>query len=193
MNETSKRYPPIETDIDTPHGRLYRPLNQWAQIGLLFAVFAGAPAVGWLVGKIPGDLSENARTFIEVPFIAVFFFGYALWIARLNAIAFDAIGKSILKALFLFIVRRRKPKSAEEFIPSREKLLEMAVRAQRAGASFAPVSWPIAVLAGLGATLFDTAWGVGARFALLAVPVIAWGYLLAYLGRRGFLPFMEEN
>lgn len=179
--------------MDTPYGRLYRPLNEWVQIGVFIGAFVGGPLLGWLVGEVPGDWSETAKTFVYIPFVAVFFFGYGLWIARLNAIAFDSIGKSILKALFILIVRRRKPQSLQEIAPSREKLLEMAVRAQRAGASFAPVGWVIGLFAGLAALLFDTSWGSLACFALVAVSVIAWGSMLAYLGRRGYLPFMEEG
>jgi hypothetical protein len=179
--------------LETPHGRLYRPRGEWEQIGVLIAVFFGGPAVGWVVGHIPGDLSETARTVLYVPYVAIFFLGYAAWIARLNAIAFDTIGRSLLKALFLLIVRKQVPKSAEDVLPSKEKLLEMAVRAQKAGASFGPASWPVALLAGLAAMLFDSATGALALFLLVALTCLAWGHFLARLGRRGWLPFMEEG
>ena len=179
--------------VDTPHGRLYRPLGQWWQILVLVASFFGGPALGWLVGQIPGDLSDTARTALYVPYLAIFFLGYAAWVARLNAIAFDTIGRSLLKALFLLIVRRQPPKSADDVVPSKEKLLEMAVRAQKAGASFAPASWPVALLAGLIAMMFDSATGAFALFLLVVLTCLAWGYLLARLGRRGWLPFMEEG
>jgi hypothetical protein len=179
--------------LDTPHGRLYRPLGQWSQIGVLIAVFFGGPAVGWVVGQIPGDLSETARTVLYVPYVAIFFLGYAAWVARLNAIAFDTIGRSLLKALFLLIVRKQAPKSAEDVLPSKEKLLEMAVRAQKAGASFGPASWPVGLLAALAALLFDSATAALTLFLLVALTCLAWGHLLARLGRRGWLPFMEEG
>ena len=184
---------PILQDIDTPFGRLYRPLNQWAQIAVLFAAFCGGPAVAWAAGQVPGDLSETARTVIYVPFVLVFFVGYSLWITRLNAIAFNILGRSILKAFFLMLIRRRKPHSLQEIMPTREKLLEMAVRAQKAGASFAVVSWPIGLFAGLLATFFRSDFGAIALFLLLTITVIGWGYLLGVLGRRGFLPFMEQD
>jgi hypothetical protein len=178
--------------LDTAHGRLYRPLAHGQQIGVLIAVFFGGPALGWAVGQVPGDLSETARSALYVPYVAIFFLGYAAWTARLNAIAFDAIGRSLLKALFLLIVRRQAPKSAQDVLPSREKLLEMIVRAQKAGASFGPASWPVAVLAGLAAMLIDSAASPLALLALVASSCLAWGYLLARLGRRGWLPFAEE-
>jgi hypothetical protein len=179
--------------LDTPHGRIYRPLGFWWQALVLAAAFFGGPAVGWLVGGIPGDLSETARTALYVPYVLIFFLGYAAWVARLKAIAFDTIGRSLLKALFLLIVRRQAPKSVEEVLPSKEKILEMAVRAQMAGASFGPASWPVALAAGLAAMLFDSAAGTIQLFILVAGSCLAWGYLLARLGRRGWLPFMEEG
>jgi hypothetical protein len=179
--------------LDTPHGRLYRPLGQWWQILVLVAVFFGGPALGWLVGRVPGDLSETARTVLYVPYVAIFFLGYAAWVARLNAIAFDTIGRSLLRALFLLIVRRQPPKAAADVLPSKEKLLEMMVRAQKAGASFGPASWPVAVLAGLIAMMFDSATGALVLFLLVTLTCLSWGYLLARLGRRGWLPFMEES
>jgi hypothetical protein len=184
---------PILQDIDTPFGRLYRPLNQWAQIAVLFAAFFGGPAMGWAVGWVAGDLSESARALVYVPFVLVFFAGYSLWIARLNAIAFNILGRSILKAFFLMLIRRRKPDSLQDIMPTREKLLEMVVRAQKAGASFAVVSWPIGLFAGLLATLFRSEFGAVALFFLLTLSVVGWGYLLGVLGRRGFLPFMEQD
>jgi hypothetical protein len=179
--------------VDTPIGRLHKPLPFGKQALVLGAAFFGGPMVGWLMGEIPGDLSESARTMLYVPYVATFFLGYALWVARLNAIAFDAIGRSLLVALFRMIVLRRKPASPAEVLPSKEKLLEMAVRAQKAGASFVPASLPIAGLAGLIVMLFDTDMS---RVALLLATVttcVGWGCVLGWLGRHGWLPFMEEG
>lgn len=179
--------------LDTPSGRLYRPLNQGLQILVAFIAFIGGPALGGLAGKIPGDLSESAQTFLYVPLVAVFFLGYALWVARLHTIAFDGLGKSLLKSLVLLILRRERPKSLEDVLPSKEKLLEMAVRAQKAGASFAVVGWPIGIVSGLVGAFFESAMGFAALFAVFALPSIAWGYLLGFLGRRGWLPVMDEG
>lgn len=179
--------------IVTPHGRLYRPLHEGFQILVLIGAFLGSLVVGWLVGMAPGDLSDTAQTLAFVPFLMVLFFGYAAWVARLNALAFDLIGRSVLKALLLLILRRQKPKSIKELIPSEEKLQDMAVRAQRAGASFGPASWPVALGAGIGAMLFDSTLSALALFALLGCSTLAWGYALAFLGRRGYLPIMEEG
>lgn len=179
--------------IETTHGRLYRPLPHGYQILVLIAAFAGGPAFGWIIGAIPGDLSETARTMICVPFVLIFFLGYAAWVARLNAIAFEGLGRSLLKAFFFLILRRQCPKNLEEVLPTKEKLLEMAVKAQKAASSFGPVSWPIALVAGLAALLIETEMGSLALAFLVAASCLAWGYGLAYLGRRGCLPFMEEG
>lgn len=176
--------------LDTPHGRLYRPRSTGEQIAVLFLAFVAGPVLGGLVAAIPGDLSEVARTVLQASNVLIFFAGYAIWVARLNALAFDLIGRSLLKALFVIVFRRRKP-DMPDVLPTREKLLELVVRAQRAGGSFGPVSIPIGLAAGALALFFDTALGAFARFALAAGSCIAWGHLLAWLGRHGWLPFPE--
>ena len=179
--------------LDTPSGRLYRPLNEGWQILVVILACIGGPLLGGLAGKIAGDLSETAQTFLYVPMVAVFLLGYALWVARLHTIAFDSLGKSVLKTLFLMLLRRQRPKSLEDVMPSKEKLLEMAVRAQKAGASFAVVGWPVGIISGLVGVLSESAMGFIGLFAVFALPSIAWGYLLGFLGRRGWLPIMDEG
>ncbi len=184
---------PMPPVLDTPHGRLYRPLPQLWQIAVLVAAFAGNAGLAWLLGAMPGDLSDNAKVFLHLPPFAVFFAGYALWVARMNAIAFDGIGRSLYRTLFLLIVRRRKPASLADVMPSRDKLLEMLVRAQKAGASFRLVAVPIGLLCGVLAGLMDTAWTAGAIFLLVCLGCVGWGYALAWLGRHGWLPMVEES
>jgi hypothetical protein len=41
--------------------------------------------------------------------------------------------------------------------------------------------------------LFDTSLSVPKLFALIAGGCITWDHLLAHLGRRAWLPFMEES
>ena len=179
--------------LETPYGYLYRPLGNGTQILVLFAAFIGGPAFAWVIGQVPGDLSQTARDVLFVPLVAIFFFGYGVWIARLNAIAFHGIGWGLLKALFNLIVFRRKPDSISELMPSRDKLLEMMVRAQKAGSSFAPVGWLVGLISGLAATLFDSAMQPAKLFFLVGGSCVVWGYLLAWLGRRNWLPFMESE
>ena len=180
------------SQIDTPKGRLRRPLGTGRQALVLVAAFVGGPAIGWVVGRVPGDLSETARTLVYVPFVAVFFLGYAVWVARLKVIAFKGLGAPLLRALVTLIVFRRKPRSAADVLPTREKLLEMAVQAQAAGASFRRVAWLVGVTAGLVAALFESAWAGASRFVLVSATCVAWGYALSLLARRGWLPIPEQ-
>ncbi|MCK6461871.1 MAG: hypothetical protein L6Q95_18480 [Planctomycetes bacterium] len=182
----------LATSLDTPHGRLHRPRGFGLQALTLVAAFAGGPALGWAVGQAPRDLSETARTFLYVPFVLVFFLGYAAWVARLKMIVFHGLTKSLLATLFLLVVRRRKPKSIADVLPTREKLLEMAVQAQMAAASFRRVGWFVGIAAGFLAALFDSAMGGATRFALVSATCVAWGYALSMLARRGWLPIPEE-
>jgi hypothetical protein len=179
--------------IETPHGPLHAPLGTGYQVLVLVAAFFGGPALGWVVGQVPGDLSGTARTMICVPFVLVFFLGYAAWVAHLKVIAFRGLGASLLKTFFVLIVLRRKPASLADVLPSREKLLEMAVRAQRAGGAFRRVGWLVGLTAGVAAALLRSAMGALPLLLLVSVPCIAWGYILALLARRGCLPIMEES
>ena len=179
--------------LETPYGYLYRPLTNGKQILVAVAAFVAGPAFGWVIGQVPGDLSQAASDAFLVPMIVIFFMGYGLWISRLNAIAFQSIGWGLLKTLVMLILFRRKPKSFEDFMPSRETLLEMAVRAQKAGASFAPVGWLVGLVSGLVAMLFDSAMHPAELFMLVGGGCVTWGYALAWMGRRGWLPFMESE
>jgi hypothetical protein len=172
--------------------RVAKPLGTGGQVLVLVASFLGGPAVGWVVGQVPGDLSETARTIVCVPFVLVFFLGYAAWLARVKTIAFRGLGVPILKALFVLLVHRRKPQVAD-VLPTRERLAEMVAKVQAAGAAFRRVAWLLGIAFGLAAALFDSAWGAAARFVLVSAGCIAWGYALTHFARRGWLPIPEEH
>ena len=179
--------------LATPYGYLYRPLSNGRQMLVVVAAFVGGPAFGWVIASVPGDLSQTARDSLFIPMMAIFFMGYGLWITRLNAIAFEGIGWGIVKVLFNLIAFRRKPESLHDVLPSRDKLLQMLVRAQKAGASFAPAGWLVGVISGSIAVLFDSAMAPAKMFLLVAGACVIWGHALAWLGRRGWLPFMESQ
>lgn len=192
--ERSSPYKNLPPDgLATPFGRLYRPQGQIKQIVLLIAAFVASMSLGGIAAAVPGDLSSAARVLFHVPFALVFFVGYSVWLARINALVFQGIGRSLLKALWMLIVRRKSPESPESVLPSREKLLEMLVKAQRAGASFRVVCWPIAVLGAFLGILCESRTPRLLLAALLAAGTLAWGYFLALLGRRGWLPFPEGD
>jgi hypothetical protein len=179
--------------LQTEAGFLYRPPGWAVQIAVAAAAFFGGPALGWGIGGLMPGISDDARTFLCVPFVAVFFLGYALWLARLNALAFNFIGKGLLRALFMLLVRRRKPERLEDVLPSKEKILEMLVRGQRAASSFLAVSVPVAIVAGTVVMFYETPLSPAMRWALVGGGCVGWGWALSFLGRRGILPFPEEG
>src|SRR5262245_6718328 len=94
---------------ETPHGVLYKPQPFGLQILVLIGAFTGGPVIGWLMAQVLGGVSETAQAFLYVPPVLIFFFGYGLWTARLAAIAFDAISRPILRALFQPILKKKRP------------------------------------------------------------------------------------
>ncbi len=179
--------------LETPHGTLYPPLPAGRQLLVVLLAFLASLGSGGLIALIPGDLSSSARVVLHLPYVLVFVTGYALWVARLSAIAFDGIGRSVLRALWQYIVHRRAPRSMEEVLPSRERLVEMAVRAQLAGRSFFTASWPIAIVGALCVCAFETHMSSFALAAMVGVTTLAWGAVLARAARRGWLPLPEEE
>jgi hypothetical protein len=125
--------------------------------------------------------------------VAILFLGYALWTARLQAIAFETLGRGLLRALFLLIVRRKKPESLDDVLPTREKLERMAVRGQKAASSFCLVAFPVAIVSGAITALLDSDTGVAPRVAVVVAASLLWGALLSFLARRGWLPILEPE
>jgi hypothetical protein len=99
--------------LATPYGHLYRPQSQGKQILALIAAFAVSMSFGGWTAAVPGDLSTAATVALHIPYVLVFFLGYGLWVARINAIVFDTIGRSVLKVLWHLIVHRKQPDAKE--------------------------------------------------------------------------------
>lgn len=177
---------------ETPHGRLYRPRGHWAQAGVLLVCFVATLSSGSGVAPLLGDLSDVAVAAVTLPAVGVFFGGYALWIARLNALAYQLLGRALFKTLFRLIVLRRLPEDRADVLPSPEQLEKAAVLAQRAGASFVPAGFVMVPVAMVVAVAIDASSGVVVRATIVGSLPLAWGYALGYLGRRGYLPFLEE-
>jgi len=182
-----------EPPKQTPYGLLYPPAN----LGRQLLNFVGVCGLSLVLGFLPrlafGEISEMASTLLHVPFVLVFGFGYAGWAARLHALGMQFLGRSIFKVLFQLILFRRKPQSLAEVLPDKEKLLEMAVRGQKATSSFLIVSFPIALLAAFATLFIKTELGWFLRFPVVGAPVVLWGWWLMRLGRRGHLPFPESG
>ena len=176
-----------------PDPEIFEPQSKGRQALCLAGTFFGSIALGWVVGQTPGGMSENARTALIVPFPVIFGFGYALWSARLKAIAFEAFGRGLLRTVFRLVFLRQRPKDFSEVLPPPETLRRMVIRAQRAASSFLIVSIPVGIVAGLLSFLADTSWSVGLVPAWVFATSVAWGTFLSRIGRRGYLPMLEEE
>jgi hypothetical protein len=181
------REPPKET----AHGTLYPPVSQGRQLLNFVGLFAASLLVGFVPRLAFGEISENARTFLHIPFVLVFGFGYAGWAARLHALGMEFLGRGLFKALVQIILFRRKPKSLADVLPDQDKFIQMAVRGQKAASSFLIVSVPIALLAALATIFIKSELGWLLRLPVVVAPVFSWGWWLMRLGRRGYLPFPE--
>ena len=178
--------------IDTPNGYLYYPPKQGNQILFLIASFFTAILLGLIISSIPGDLSELASGAVYFVYILVFISGYAAWVSWMSALMFDYIKLPLLKIVFSFIFRKKKPGSIEEMLPSREKVIELMVRSQKAAKTFSILSWPIGIAGGFLTMFISTSMDSTLLFALILVSAVTFGYVLSYFGRRGYLPFPEE-
>jgi hypothetical protein len=78
-------------------------------------------------------------------------------------------------------------------LPSKEELAAMAIKAQKAASSFFWVSLPIALTAGAASILIDSSAELSHRLLVVSGSCVAYGWALAWLGRRGYLPIMEEG
>jgi len=178
--------------IDTPDGFLYYPPKQGIQILFLIASFLTAILLGWIVSSIPGDLSDLAAGFVYFIFILIFFIGYTSWSGYTGALLFSSIKLSIIKTLFRFFVHKEKPGSLDKILPTREKLIELMVRSQKATKTFFLFSIPIGIGGGFITTLFGTAMDTAFLFVIVVISSAVYGYALSFFGRRGYLPFPEE-
>jgi hypothetical protein len=173
----------------TPYGPLYAPKTFGIQVIVLVAAFFGGPAIGWVMSLPLDSITPGQQLFFYAPPTLVFFLGYALWAARLATIAFNVIGKTILVALFNILIRRKKPERIEDILPSRDKLEQMVVRAQKAGWSFFTVGAFIGVGAGI---LYALVFALSGSITL-TLSTLLWGYVLGRLARRGYLPLPESD
>ena len=181
-----------EPPKQTPFGLLYPPATQGRQLLIFVGMFGLSVLLGFVPRLAFGEISEKARTFLHVPFVLLFAFGYAGWAARLQALGMEFLGRGIFKALVQLILFRRKPRSLVEILPDKDKLMQMAVRGQKAASSFLIASLPIALLAAFATIFIETRLGWFLRFTVVGVPVVLWGWWLMRLGRRGHLPFPES-
>jgi hypothetical protein len=176
---------------ETPYGKLYEPKRTAVQFAIFCLAFFGGPFVATLVGHFLGNLSDGAQVVLYLPFVAIFFLGYGLWVSRLNMLGFNLIGRGLLKAVFTILLLRRKPKSIDDILPSPEKIVEAAVKAQKAGWSFFAMSVPVACVAMVAGLIMDADMGAAERTFVIGGACLSWGYALGWLARHAYLPFMD--
>lgn len=178
---------PFETGR-TPYGVLYEPRGGGTQFCTLCLGFFGGPILGMAMGTLLGGLSETAQLLLFLPFVTIFFFGYALWVGRLNLLAFDTVGRGALRALFTILVARQRPTDADDFLPDRQRILELAVKGQKAAWSFVTVAVGVALLSTVAALGIESTMSAGARILTVGSGCLIWGFCLGWLGRHGYLP-----
>jgi len=178
--------------LDTPKGHLYYPPKQGTQVLYLVSAFLAAILLGWIISKIPGDLSEVATGVLCFIFLLVFFLGYGLWVSLVSALLFSSIKWPLVKIIVRFFVRKEKPASFNELLPERGKLIALMVRAQKYSRTFFIISWPIGIAGGFATLFMNTSMNPALLFMLVFICSIVFGYILSHFGRRGYLPFPEE-
>ena len=180
------------THLKTPGGIIYRPRGTALQVAVLLASIAGCVLIGFALAGWLGKVSDNTRIALCVPFAVTLFAGYGLWTARLRTIAFRHLGFGLLRSLAMILLRGKKPESLAEIAPTEETLEKMALGAQKASSAFFAVSFPVAIISGLLALGLNSDRGALGQMLQVAAVNLAWGWLLSYIGRRGYLPVMEE-
>jgi len=187
---TFKGIPP--EGIDTPKGYLYYPPTQGKQVMFLIAAFFTAIFLGWIIGSVPGDLSSFASGALYFIFLLVFFLGYGLWVSLASALAFSSIKWPIIKVLVKLFIRKEKPSSINDFLPEREKLIDLMLRVQKYSRTFLILSWPIGIAGGFATLFMETSMNSAFLFMLVFISSVIYGHTLSYFGRRGYLPLPEE-
>ena len=178
--------------IDTAYGHLYPLPKLSMQILFVVVSFLTAILLGLTISIIPGDLSELAKGVIYFIYLLVFILGYSSWVSLLGMLAFSSIKIPMMKMIFRYFVHKEKPVSVEEILPSREKITELLVRAQKSARIFFILSWPIGIVGGIVSLFMNTSINSLIFFVIILITAVIFGYALFYFGRRGYFPFPEE-
>lgn len=178
--------------LDTPKGYLYYPPSQDKQVLFLAAAFFTAILSGFIIGSIPGDLSNFATGVICFAFLLVFFLGYGIWVSLVSALAFANIKWPLIKIIAKTFMRKEKPESVGGFLPEKEKVFEMMASIQKYTRSFFIISWLVGIMSGFTTLFMSTSFNSSLLFMLVFSFTVIYGYALFYLGRRGYLPLPEE-
>lgn len=178
--------------MDTPNGYFYYPPAQGIQILFLIGAFFSAIFLGWLVSNIAGIQSEFASGVIYFVFLLIFFLGYGLWAGLVSALAFSRIKWPLIKIIARVFLRKEKPSSINDFLPEREKLIEMMVRIQKYSRTFLFTGWALGISGSLASLFITSSMNQLLFFSLILVSSVIYGHLLFHFGRRGYLLLPEE-
>ncbi len=178
--------------IDTPKGYLYYPPTQGKQVLFFVGAFFTAIFLGWLISSIPGDLSSFASGVLYFIFLLVLFLGYGLWISFVGALAFSSIKWPIIKVLVKLFIRKEKPSSINDFLPEKEKLIDLMLHVQKYSRTFLILSWPIGFVGGFATLFMKTSMNSTFLFLIVFMSSVIYGHTLSYFGRRGYFPLPDE-
>lgn len=142
-----------------------------------------------MISSIPGDLSDLASGVIYFVYLMVFILGYSGWV---SALLFNTIKLPLIKIIYGLIFRRKKPDSIEELLPTRDKAVELMVRAQKTAKVYFILSWPKGIPGGFFTMYMDTSTSASFLFITVLSIAVLFGYVLYCFGRRGYFPFPDE-
>ena len=177
----------------TPYGLIYPPRSIARTLAAFFGSGIGGALFGFLLSELVGATTDAGRIVCLAPFPLVLGLGYSLWVARLQALFMEGLGRSLMRATWRLVRFRQLPEDMNEVLPNEEQLTKLAVRAQKAASSFVVVAVPIGALFGLLAAFVTSGLARLGSPPLLAGACLAYGALLYRLGRRGYLPMGESE
>lgn len=171
-----------------PAGFEMRPAR--VQIGTVVGALIVGPVAGLAIARwvAPGSEFASFIGFIALPMVLGA--GFAIWRAVVASILFRGVYRGLLRALYMLIVRREKPK-AEEVLPDAERFAGLFHEVVRAAGAFSRVGITIGILAGILLAIAAP----GSRFpafVLMFGACALYGRGLTHLARDGYLPMPDE-
>lgn len=171
-----------------PAGFEMRPAR--VQIGTIVGAVIVGPIAGLAIARwvAPGSELASFIGFLALPMVLGA--GFAVWRAIVASVLFRGVYRSLLRALYMLIVRREKPK-AEDVLPDPQRLARLFHEVVRAAGAFARVGITIGILAGILLAIVSPGSRILA-FVLMFGACVLYGRGLTHLAREGYLPMPEE-
>lgn len=99
---------------------------------------------------------------------------------------------ALIKIIAKIFLRKEKPSSINDFLPEREKLIEMIVRVQKYSRTFLFTGWTFGILGSISSLFMRSSMNPLLFVTFVFVSSVIYGHLLFHFGRRGYLPLPEE-